>query len=37
VPAQPALAIIDPSGKVTVQFGAVEPEVLDSALTAAIG
>lgn len=37
VPAQPALAIIDPDGKIEVTYGAVEPDDLDRALAAAIG
>jgi hypothetical protein len=34
VPAQPAMAIIDSTGKVQTALGAVEQSVLDQALTA---
>jgi len=36
VPQQPAMAIIDRNGTVTVSLGAVEQDALDSALTKAV-
>ena len=36
VPQQPAMAIIDRTGAVTVSLGAVEPDALDTALTKAV-
>jgi peroxiredoxin len=36
VPYQPAMAVIDRSGKVQVSLGAVEESALDAALTAAV-
>lgn len=36
VPQQPAMAIIDPSGKVQVSMGAVEESALDAALSDAV-
>jgi peroxiredoxin len=36
VPYQPAMVIIDPSGKVNVSLGAVEESTLDAALTTAV-
>jgi len=36
VPQQPAMAIIDRNGAVTVSLGAVEQDALDSALTKAV-
>lgn len=35
VPAQPALVVIDRTGKVRTMLGAVEPDALDAALTTA--
>jgi peroxiredoxin len=36
VPAQPAMAVIDKAGAVTVSLGEVEEDALDAALTAAV-
>lgn len=36
VPSQPAMAVIDRSGKVQVSLGAVEDSALDAALTTAV-
>ena len=36
VPYQPAMAVIDKTGVVTVSLGAVEKDALDAALTAAV-
>jgi peroxiredoxin len=36
VPAQPALVVIDRTGKVKTLLGAVEPDALDHVLTAAL-
>ncbi len=37
VPYQPAMAIIDAAGDVTVSLGAVDDSTLDAALAAAVG
>lgn len=37
VPYQPAMAIIDAAGEVTVSLGAVDDSTLDAALAAAVG
>jgi peroxiredoxin len=36
VPAQPALVVIDRTGKVNTMLGAVEPDALDQVLAAAL-
>jgi peroxiredoxin len=36
VPAQPALVVIDRTGKVNTMLGAVEPDALDQVLTTAL-